>query len=115
MIFFLFLRGSLLTRSLAEIVKKDDFVLDSEYLVTLLVVAPRPLQGPQPHPQLAGPCVCPQPWTVLVSLQTVELDQHSHPPCQSTGPRNSGLLKGDPNPPPKTQELRNAAVFRDGL
>uniref|UniRef100_A0A2K5D5N8 V-type proton ATPase subunit C n=1 Tax=Aotus nancymaae TaxID=37293 RepID=A0A2K5D5N8_AOTNA len=30
--------GSLLTRSLAEIVKKDDFVLDSEYLVTLLVV-----------------------------------------------------------------------------
>lgn len=41
MIFFLFLRGSLLTRSLAEIVKKDDFVLDSEYLVTLLVVVPK--------------------------------------------------------------------------
>ncbi|XP_030159620.1 V-type proton ATPase subunit C 1 isoform X2 [Lynx canadensis] len=33
--------GSLLTRSLAEIVKKDDFVLDSEYLVTLLVVVPK--------------------------------------------------------------------------
>uniref|UniRef100_A0A3Q1EP52 V-type proton ATPase subunit C n=1 Tax=Acanthochromis polyacanthus TaxID=80966 RepID=A0A3Q1EP52_9TELE len=30
--------GSLLTRSLADIVKKDDFVLDSEYLITLLVV-----------------------------------------------------------------------------
>uniref|UniRef100_A0A670K4L8 V-type proton ATPase subunit C n=1 Tax=Podarcis muralis TaxID=64176 RepID=A0A670K4L8_PODMU len=33
--------GSLLTRSLAEIVKKDDFVLDSEYLITLLVVVPK--------------------------------------------------------------------------
>ncbi|TRY84338.1 hypothetical protein DNTS_025443 [Danionella cerebrum] len=33
--------GSLLTRSLADIVKKDDFVLDSEYLVTLLVVVPK--------------------------------------------------------------------------
>lgn len=31
----------MLTRSLAEIVKKDDFVLDSEYLVTLLVVVPK--------------------------------------------------------------------------
>ncbi|KAK5892837.1 hypothetical protein CesoFtcFv8_013187 [Champsocephalus esox] len=30
--------GSLLTRSLADIVKKEDFVLDSEYLITLLVV-----------------------------------------------------------------------------
>uniref|UniRef100_A0A8C9UZ76 V-type proton ATPase subunit C n=1 Tax=Scleropages formosus TaxID=113540 RepID=A0A8C9UZ76_SCLFO len=30
--------GSLLTRSLADIVRKEDFVLDSEYLVTLLVV-----------------------------------------------------------------------------
>lgn len=39
--FLLFFRGSLLTRSLAEIVKKDDFVLDSEYLVTLLVVVPK--------------------------------------------------------------------------
>uniref|UniRef100_A0A8C5QK18 V-type proton ATPase subunit C n=1 Tax=Leptobrachium leishanense TaxID=445787 RepID=A0A8C5QK18_9ANUR len=33
--------GSLITRSLAEIVKKDDFVLDSEYLITLLVVVPK--------------------------------------------------------------------------
>ncbi|XP_015283620.1 PREDICTED: V-type proton ATPase subunit C 1 [Gekko japonicus] len=33
--------GSLLTRSLAEIVKKEDFVLDSEYLMTLLVVVPK--------------------------------------------------------------------------
>lgn len=35
------LRGSLLTRSLADIVKKEDFVLDSEYLITLLVVVPK--------------------------------------------------------------------------
>ncbi|XP_043829249.1 V-type proton ATPase subunit C 1-like [Dromiciops gliroides] len=34
--------GSLLTRSLAHIVKKDDFVLDSEYLITLLVIIPKP-------------------------------------------------------------------------
>lgn len=34
-------RGSLLTRSLADIVKKEDFVLDSEYLVTMLVVVPK--------------------------------------------------------------------------
>ncbi|KAF3840200.1 hypothetical protein F7725_018917 [Dissostichus mawsoni] len=33
-------QGSLLTRSLADIVKKEDFVLDSEYLITLLVVVP---------------------------------------------------------------------------
>ncbi|KAF4100321.1 V-type proton ATPase subunit C 1-B isoform X1 [Onychostoma macrolepis] len=33
--------GSLLTRSLADIVKRDDFVLDSEYLTTLLVVVPK--------------------------------------------------------------------------
>lgn len=33
--------GSLLTRSLADIVKKDDFVLNSEYLITLLVVVPK--------------------------------------------------------------------------
>ncbi|XP_061919689.1 V-type proton ATPase subunit C 1-A-like [Entelurus aequoreus] len=33
--------GSLLTRSLADIVKKDDFVLDSEYLITQLVVVPK--------------------------------------------------------------------------
>lgn len=30
--------GSLLTRSLADVVKKEDFVLDSEYLTTLLVI-----------------------------------------------------------------------------
>ncbi|KAM9304621.1 V-type proton ATPase subunit C 1 isoform 2-T3 [Morus bassanus] len=35
--------GSLLTRSLADIVKKEDFVLDSEYLVTLLVIVPNVL------------------------------------------------------------------------
>lgn len=34
-------RGSLLTRSLADIVKKDDFVLGSDYLVTLVVVVPK--------------------------------------------------------------------------
>ncbi|MGH0179684.1 UNVERIFIED_CONTAM: hypothetical protein FKN15_002247 [Acipenser sinensis] len=34
-------RGSLLTRSLADIVKREDFVLDSEYLITLLVVVPK--------------------------------------------------------------------------
>ncbi|XP_036193861.1 V-type proton ATPase subunit C 1 isoform X2 [Myotis myotis] len=39
--------GSLLTRSLSEIVKKDDFVLDSEYLVTLLVVVPNVLSEDQ--------------------------------------------------------------------
>uniref|UniRef100_A0A671VD95 V-type proton ATPase subunit C n=1 Tax=Sparus aurata TaxID=8175 RepID=A0A671VD95_SPAAU len=33
--------GSLLTRSLADIVKKEDFVLNSEYLITLLVVVPK--------------------------------------------------------------------------
>uniref|UniRef100_A0A8D3ADK5 V-type proton ATPase subunit C n=1 Tax=Scophthalmus maximus TaxID=52904 RepID=A0A8D3ADK5_SCOMX len=33
--------GSLLTRSLADIVKKEDFVLDSEYLITQLVVVPK--------------------------------------------------------------------------
>ncbi|XP_055490816.1 V-type proton ATPase subunit C 1-A [Leucoraja erinacea] len=33
--------GSLMTRSLADIVKKDDFILDSEYLTTLLVVVPK--------------------------------------------------------------------------
>ncbi|EMP39278.1 V-type proton ATPase subunit C 1 [Chelonia mydas] len=33
--------GSLLTRSLADIVKKEDFVLDSEYLITLVVVVPK--------------------------------------------------------------------------
>jgi len=33
--------GSLLTRNIADIVKKEDFVLDSEYLTTLLVVVPK--------------------------------------------------------------------------
>ncbi|KAA0710491.1 V-type proton ATPase subunit C 1-B [Triplophysa tibetana] len=33
--------GNLLNRSLADIVKKDDFVLDSEYLTTQLVVVPK--------------------------------------------------------------------------
>ncbi|XP_028985852.1 V-type proton ATPase subunit C 1-A-like [Betta splendens] len=33
--------GSLLTRSLGDIVKKEHFVLDSEYLITLLVVVPK--------------------------------------------------------------------------
>ncbi|CAH0381851.1 unnamed protein product [Bemisia tabaci] len=33
--------GSLLTRNLAELVKKEDFIHDSEYLTTLLVVVPR--------------------------------------------------------------------------
>uniref|UniRef100_A0A8C6M4X7 V-type proton ATPase subunit C n=1 Tax=Nothobranchius furzeri TaxID=105023 RepID=A0A8C6M4X7_NOTFU len=33
--------GSLLTRSLADIVRKEDFVLDSEYLITMLVVVPK--------------------------------------------------------------------------
>ncbi|XP_074616107.1 V-type proton ATPase subunit C-like [Acropora palmata] len=35
--------GSLLTRNLGELVQKDDFVLDSEYLTTQLVVVPRPI------------------------------------------------------------------------
>lgn len=33
--------GSLLTRSLGDIVRKDDFILDSEYLTTLIVVVPK--------------------------------------------------------------------------
>lgn len=33
--------GSLITRNLADIVKKEYFVLDSEYLVTLVVVVPK--------------------------------------------------------------------------
>jgi len=35
--------GSLLTKDLADVVKKDDFVLGSEYLTTLLVVVPKSL------------------------------------------------------------------------
>uniref|UniRef100_A0A3P8ZIU2 V-type proton ATPase subunit C n=1 Tax=Esox lucius TaxID=8010 RepID=A0A3P8ZIU2_ESOLU len=42
--------GSLLTRSLADIVKKEDFVLDSEYLITMLVVVPKWVQlWPRSH------------------------------------------------------------------
>uniref|UniRef100_A0A0A9YAE1 V-type proton ATPase subunit C n=2 Tax=Lygus hesperus TaxID=30085 RepID=A0A0A9YAE1_LYGHE len=33
--------GSLLTRNLGDLVKKEHFILDSEYLVTLLVVVPK--------------------------------------------------------------------------
>lgn len=34
--------ASLLTRNLADLVKKEHFILDSEYLTTLLVVVPKP-------------------------------------------------------------------------
>ncbi|XP_031807154.1 V-type proton ATPase subunit C 2 isoform X3 [Sarcophilus harrisii] len=34
--------GNLFTRTLADIVNKEDFVLDSEYLITLLVIVPKP-------------------------------------------------------------------------
>jgi len=34
--------GSLLTRNLADLVKKEHFILDSEYLTTLLVIVPKP-------------------------------------------------------------------------
>ncbi|XP_063547431.1 V-type proton ATPase subunit C isoform X1 [Cydia strobilella] len=33
--------GSLLTRNLSDLVKKEHFILDSEYLVTLLVIVPK--------------------------------------------------------------------------
>lgn len=36
--------GSLLTRNLADLVKKEHFVLDSEYLTTLLVIVPKVIQ-----------------------------------------------------------------------
>ncbi|XP_074250106.1 V-type proton ATPase subunit C 2 isoform X4 [Saimiri boliviensis] len=36
------LGGNLFTRTLSDIVSKEDFVLDSEYLVTLLVIVPKP-------------------------------------------------------------------------
>lgn len=38
---FFFYRGSLLTRNLADLVKKEHFILDSEYLSTLLVIVPK--------------------------------------------------------------------------
>lgn len=34
-------RGNLFTRTLSDIVSKEDFVLDSEYLITLLVIVPK--------------------------------------------------------------------------
>ncbi|XP_062064943.1 V-type proton ATPase subunit C 2 isoform X2 [Lepus europaeus] len=34
--------GNLFTRTLSDIVCKEDFVLDSEYLITLLVIVPKP-------------------------------------------------------------------------
>lgn len=33
--------GSLLTRNLGDVMKKEDFVLDSEYLITLVVIVPK--------------------------------------------------------------------------
>ena len=33
-------RGPLLTRNLGDLVKKENFILDSEYLTTLLVIVP---------------------------------------------------------------------------
>lgn len=38
---FNFFSGNLMTRSLVDLVKKEDFVQDSEYLQTLLVVVPK--------------------------------------------------------------------------
>lgn len=35
--------GSLMTRTLGDLVRQEDFILNSEYLTTLLVVIPRPL------------------------------------------------------------------------
>uniref|UniRef100_A0A182WLA5 V-type proton ATPase subunit C n=1 Tax=Anopheles minimus TaxID=112268 RepID=A0A182WLA5_9DIPT len=37
--------GSLLTRNLADLVKKEHFILDSEYLTTLLVIVPKANMG----------------------------------------------------------------------
>lgn len=34
-------RGNLFTRTLSDIVSKEDFVLGSEYLITLLVIVPK--------------------------------------------------------------------------
>lgn len=39
--FFVQFSGSLLTRNLADLVKKEHFILDSEYLTTLLVIVPK--------------------------------------------------------------------------
>uniref|UniRef100_A0A2K6CX47 V-type proton ATPase subunit C n=1 Tax=Macaca nemestrina TaxID=9545 RepID=A0A2K6CX47_MACNE len=40
-LFHLPFRGNLFTRTLSDIVSKEDFVLDSEYLITLLVIVPK--------------------------------------------------------------------------
>lgn len=40
-IFFLKQSGSLLTRNLSDIIKKDDFISNSEYLETLIVIVPK--------------------------------------------------------------------------
>lgn len=37
--------GSLLTRNLADLVKREHFILDSEYLTTLLVIVPKQMVG----------------------------------------------------------------------
>ncbi|XP_077295525.1 V-type proton ATPase subunit Vha44 [Arctopsyche grandis] len=37
--------GSLLTRNLADLVKKEHFILDSEYLTTLLVIVPKQMSN----------------------------------------------------------------------
>jgi V-type H+-transporting ATPase subunit C len=34
-------RGSLLTRNINDLIKKEDFIMDSEYLTTLIVIVPR--------------------------------------------------------------------------
>ena len=41
--------GNLLVRSLVDLVSKDDFVLDSEYLVTLMVVVPKYADAERVH------------------------------------------------------------------
>ena len=40
-LFVLFCSGSLMTRDLYDVVKAEDFVLNSEYITTLLVVVPK--------------------------------------------------------------------------
>jgi V-type H+-transporting ATPase subunit C len=34
-------RGSLLTRNINDLIKKEDFIMDSEYLTTLIAIVPR--------------------------------------------------------------------------
>ena len=38
--FLYFFSGPLLTRNLGDLVKKENFIMDSEYLTTLLVIVP---------------------------------------------------------------------------